>query len=80
MLESSANVDFSGSSTAVLPSSVKSPTDEELGAFYYNLSQSGTKSSISSLVPQYCNDYIPRIENMNVLLTHAVRTIHRYLI
>ena len=62
MLESSANVDFSGSSTAVPPSSVKSPTDEELGAFYYNLSQSGTKSSILSLVPQYCNDYIPRIE------------------
>ena len=37
MLESSANVDFSGFSTAVLPSSVKSLTDEELGAFYHNL-------------------------------------------
>ena len=54
MLESSANVNVSGSSTAVPPSSVKS---QELGAFYYNLSQSGTKSSILSLAPQYCNDY-----------------------
>ena len=62
MLESSANVDFSASSTAVPPPSVKSQTDEELGAFYYNLSHSGTKSSVLSLVPQYCKDYIPRIE------------------
>ena len=59
MLESSGSVDFSGSSTAVLPLPMKILTDEELGAFYYNSSQNGSKSSI---VPQYCNDYISRIE------------------
>ena len=37
------------------------PTDEEMAKFYGNLSQSGIKSAILSLVPKYCDNYIPRV-------------------
>ena len=40
---------------------VCSPTDEELGKFFYNLSKSSTKSSILSLVPPCSDNYIPSI-------------------
>ena len=53
----------STSSTAVPPDShMYSPTDEELGAFFCSLSQSGIKSAILSLVPPYCDDFIPSME------------------
>ena len=53
----------SGTSSACCSSSIciSSPTDEEMSTFYNSLSQSGTKCAILSLLPQYCDDYIPRM-------------------
>ena len=41
---------------------VSEPTDEELARLYHDLSKSGTKSAVLSLHPQYCDDFMPRIE------------------
>ena len=61
--ESSMSMSMSSSMVLAVPPDVHlhSPTDEELGAFFYNLSQSGIKSAILSLVPPYCDNLIPSI-------------------
>ena len=38
------------------------PTVEEIATFHKSLSQSGTKSAVLSLLPQYCDKYTPRAE------------------
>lgn len=38
------------------------PTVEEIATFHESLSQSGTKSAVLSLLPQYCDKYTPRAE------------------
>ena len=37
-----------------------SSSDEDIDALYKNLSQSGTKPAILSLVPEYSNNYVPK--------------------
>ena len=46
----------------VTTSIVEEPTEAELEEFFGGLSKTGIKASILSILPKYCEDFVPRIE------------------
>ena len=55
--------DTLGTASTNFKSTTNEPTEEEFKTFYQQISESETKPSLLSLLPEYCDQYIPKSES-----------------